>query len=209
MALIHCVVRYLWFMVSFTAYILYLAILYSVMSYSQELSYSLSVINLCFACAHNKHTELIQCPELRIVNGEVLIIPSNRTLNSRAIYSCSDGYSLRGNTERFCQRSSTWNGSNPLCGKIAISGCYTWFISNNYCAELSQCYEPSIENGEVLIVTNNNSRAIYSCSDGYILHGNSERFCQMDGTWNGTDPLCGKISFVFSFCIAYFVHNSQ
>lgn len=30
----------------------------------------------------------------------------------------------------------------------------------------------------------------YSCSYGYYLEGNSERVCQPDHTWSGTDPEC-------------------
>ena len=144
------------------------------------------------------YTELIQCPELRIDNGGVTVIPNSRTLNSSATYSCSDGYSLQGNSERICQMDSTWSGSDPVCGETIIYPlpmcCYTkhnvpWYT------ELIQCPMLTIENGEVVISTNDrtvNSSATYSCSDGYSLQGNSERFCQMDGTWSDTNPSCGN-----------------
>ncbi|XP_022245553.1 uncharacterized protein LOC111086560 isoform X3 [Limulus polyphemus] len=34
------------------------------------------------------------------------------------------------------------------------------------------------------------SRAIYSCVDGYMLHGNATRVCQEDGSWSGRSPVC-------------------
>lgn len=65
-----------------------------------------------------KNTELIECPVLAIDNGIVTVVPNDRTLNSTATYSCTVGYSLQGNSERFCQRDGTWSGtSDPECGK--------------------------------------------------------------------------------------------
>ena len=32
--------------------------------------------------------------------------------------------------------------------------------------------------------------ARYSCDAGYTLNGTSERTCQADGQWNGTEPTC-------------------
>ena len=63
-------------------------------------------------------TDLIQCPELNIDSGTVAIVPNNRPSNSMATYSCSDGYSLQGNSERFCQIDGTWNGTDPVCGEL-------------------------------------------------------------------------------------------
>ena len=33
--------------------------------------------------------------------------------------------------------------------------------------------------------------ATYMCEDGYNLVGNMVRVCQSDGTFSGTDPVCG------------------
>ena len=62
-------------------------------------------------------TELVQCPELTVNNGAVVVVPSDRLLSSVATYSCSDDYRLRGNRERVCEMDSMWSGTDPLCGK--------------------------------------------------------------------------------------------
>ena len=60
--------------------------------------------------------------------------------------------------------------------------------------EFVQCPELATENGEVTISPENrplNSKATYTCDKGYKVSGPRERYCQLDGTWNGTDTKCG------------------
>ena len=49
-------------------------------------------------------------------------------------------------------------------------------------------------NGTVDITqgTTFNQVATYSCDTGYGLVGNMTRTCQADGTWSGSEPICGK-----------------
>lgn len=48
------------------------------------------------------------------------------------------------------------------------------------------------ENGEVQFTTKIGDTATYTCSDGYILSGNSMRLCLPGGIWNGTEPVCNR-----------------
>ena len=60
------------------------------------------------------------CPDLnRVTNGEVNIVPPDRSVNSKATYSCSGDYNLKGNRERLCQVDGTWSGTDPECGKLS------------------------------------------------------------------------------------------
>ena len=81
----------------------------------------------------------------------------------------------------------------------AIYSCVTLHMhthTNNVIIELIQCPSLNIPNGMVEISPNDrtiNSTATYSCNNGLSLDGNSVRFCQMDGTWSGTEPTCSKL----------------
>ena len=57
------------------------------------------------------------------------------------------------------------------------------------------CGQPGIpSNGRVDISagTSFGDVAKYSCDAGYTLNGTSERTCQADGRWNGTEPTCER-----------------
>ena len=68
------------------------------------------------------HT-VVQCPDLSdsIENGEVVVTPTARTVNSTAEYSCNDGYRLdNGVAKRTCQAEGTWSGQAPQCSEYNI-----------------------------------------------------------------------------------------
>ena len=46
---------------------------------------------------------------------------------------------------------------------------------------------PNPTNGYVLL---NRFTAIYTCYIGYAVVGAKSRFCQIDGKWSGSTPLC-------------------
>ena len=75
---------------------------------------------LLFIALHTfTHTcTVIQCPKLRLENGGVIITPTNRTVNSTAVYTCNGSYKLdKGAATRTCQDDGTWSGQTPECSE--------------------------------------------------------------------------------------------
>ena len=66
---------------------------------------------------------VIQCPDLSdsIKNGKVVIIPTARTVNSTAEYSCNGDYKLdKGDAKHTCQDGGTWSGEAPQCSEYIV-----------------------------------------------------------------------------------------
>ena len=50
------------------------------------------------------------------------------------------------------------------------------------------------DSGEVSLTgTFLGSKATYSCNDGYVLEGESKRFCRSNGKWSGKAPKCERM----------------
>ena len=72
------------------------------------------------------------CPDLTISNGTVDTSPPGRVFNSRTIYTCDEGYALKGDGNRVCQIDSTWDGTDPECGMWFLciySTSYSYFVA--------------------------------------------------------------------------------
>ncbi|XP_053405168.1 CUB and sushi domain-containing protein 1-like [Mercenaria mercenaria] len=53
---------------------------------------------------------------------------------------------------------------------------------------------PNPSNGSVFTIdTTLDNYAEYTCNTGFVLLGNSDRKCQLDGTWTGSDPTCEPV----------------
>ncbi|XP_076046526.1 sushi, von Willebrand factor type A, EGF and pentraxin domain-containing protein 1-like [Oratosquilla oratoria] len=112
------------------------------------------------------------CNELdALENGHMTYHGSGQ--NSRVTYSCNSGYELVGEFESVCQADRKWQGEMPECKMI-------------------DCGEPrALENGTVeFISTQFGSVATYDCFVGFVLEGSFERFCVLEGFWNGSMPRC-------------------
>lgn len=51
---------------------------------------------------------------------------------------------------------------------------------------------PEIENGNSTLVSDPSTadQVLYTCLAGYYISGTDVRYCQSNGSWNGTDPVC-------------------
>ena len=65
-----------------------------------------------------------------------------------------------------------------------------------YTPSFSDCNDPVIPVFGHMLLTDNQSEAIFSCQKGYILKGSRVLYCNSDGSgWSSISPTCGK-SFV-------------
>ena len=57
----------------------------------------------------------VLCPTLIDINNGDVFVSTNGTVTT-AIFSCSNGYSIHGNIELFCDITSYWSSASPTCG---------------------------------------------------------------------------------------------
>ena len=56
----------------------------------------------------------VRCDNLKAPkNGFVKI--TGKSIGSKALYSCREGYVLRGDSQRKCQSNGRWSGDMPSC----------------------------------------------------------------------------------------------
>ncbi|XP_031645143.1 LOW QUALITY PROTEIN: CUB and sushi domain-containing protein 1 [Oncorhynchus kisutch] len=103
-----------------------------------------------------------------------------RTVGSVIRFSCIGQRTVIGNTTRTCQLSGQWSGSLPHCSGESSGLCGDPGIPGH-----------GIRLGEDFSV---GSVVGFSCEQGYVLRGSSERTCQPNSTWVGTQPECHVIS---------------
>ncbi|XP_048671751.1 CUB and sushi domain-containing protein 2 isoform X3 [Marmota marmota marmota] len=95
-------------------------------------------------------------------------------------YSCTDKRTLVGNATRMCGLDGHWTGSLPHCSGTSTGVCGDPGIPAHG-IRLGDSFAPG-------------SLMRFSCEAGHVLRGSSERTCQANGSWSGTQPECGVIS---------------
>ncbi|XP_053397800.1 neurogenic locus notch homolog protein 1-like isoform X1 [Mercenaria mercenaria] len=116
----------------------------------------------------------LDCGTLKAPTDGSVDLTAGTLFEATAVFTCDAGYTLTGDTERYCTNTGVWDNSSPTC---IIKDCGT-------------LTDPA--NGQVLTVfgTTYGQTAEYSCNSGYQVNGVSTRTCQADGTWSATDPTC-------------------
>ncbi|XP_035675655.1 sushi, von Willebrand factor type A, EGF and pentraxin domain-containing protein 1-like [Branchiostoma floridae] len=91
-------------------------------------------------------------------------------------YTCDPGYTLSGASTQTCQSNQQWSGTPPTCQKLQ-------------CASLA-----APDHGTVSSSTNFVGDTVtFSCDPGFEIQGSTDRLCQADGTWSGTQPRCRRV----------------
>uniref|UniRef100_A0A803VN41 Sushi domain-containing protein n=1 Tax=Ficedula albicollis TaxID=59894 RepID=A0A803VN41_FICAL len=96
---------------------------------------------------------------------------------SLVLYSCAEGYSLRGNASIRCTAKGTWSRPQPRC-------------------QATGCTRPEIENGKVSGLETTymlEDTIFFECNFGYALNGSQGSQCQFGGKWHPPVPTCEKL----------------
>ncbi|KAH3889322.1 hypothetical protein DPMN_013375 [Dreissena polymorpha] len=109
--------------------------------------------------------------------------PTNGFVNTSAglevgniiYYTCMEGYGLVGQSQRTCLANLTWSDSIPYC--------------------MIECPQLHIPNGAADTSEGRNagSTAVFMCTAGYTLSGNSKLVCELTGFWKGVKPTCNPV----------------
>uniref|UniRef100_A0ABI7Z9P7 CUB and Sushi multiple domains 2 n=1 Tax=Felis catus TaxID=9685 RepID=A0ABI7Z9P7_FELCA len=102
------------------------------------------------------------------------------TVGAVVRYSCTGKRTLLGNATRMCGLDGHWTGSLPHCSGTSMGICGDPGIPAHG-IRLGDSFAPG-------------SLMRFSCEAGHALRGSSERTCQANGSWSGTQPECGVIS---------------
>ena len=55
-----------------------------------------------------------------------------------------------------------------------------------------------------------NAVASYTCDNAFVLQGNSQRTCQVNATWSGSDPQCiAGLCIIPLYLYLYLIHTTQ
>ncbi|XP_019625813.1 PREDICTED: LOW QUALITY PROTEIN: sushi, von Willebrand factor type A, EGF and pentraxin domain-containing protein 1-like [Branchiostoma belcheri] len=109
----------------------------------------------------------LSAPDNGAMSGGVLF-------QDTATFTCDPGYELVGSASRLCQANQQWSGTQPACQKVQ-------------CPSL-----PPLSDGQMTGGSRYGDTVTFSCDDGFLLVGSSERSCQADRQWSGTQPSCQR-----------------
>ncbi|XP_038067159.1 sushi, von Willebrand factor type A, EGF and pentraxin domain-containing protein 1-like [Patiria miniata] len=118
----------------------------------------------------------ISCGPPPHVDNTFVPRPPSLTYNTSIVYHCGSGYQPQGLPVVTCLADGSWSIPQFQCNPIN-------------CGNLGE-----IENGKVgTAKTTFNSLAVYSCDEGYTLHGPGARRCLAQRAWSDTAPTCKPV----------------
>ncbi|XP_069487009.1 sushi, von Willebrand factor type A, EGF and pentraxin domain-containing protein 1 isoform X2 [Ambystoma mexicanum] len=106
-----------------------------------------------------------------------LVIGTRYLYKDTILYQCSTGYELLGKAEQICQSNMLWSGTQPECQRL-------------FCGTPDMVEHGSVnEKGTML-----GDEVLYSCNQGFALHGPSRRICHVNKQWIPSAPVCVSVT---------------
>ncbi|XP_068084486.1 sushi, von Willebrand factor type A, EGF and pentraxin domain-containing protein 1 [Anabrus simplex] len=119
--------------------------------------------------------ESIECADLvNLTDPHLRVSILSREVGGRAVFSCAQGYGLRGPHEAVCLHSGDWASPLPTCQEVQ---CDTPGVPENGYIQGSGPYKA----GDVIQ---------FNCNPDYMMEGQPIIACQENGRWSGTVPKC-------------------
>ncbi|XP_055246059.1 complement C2 isoform X6 [Gorilla gorilla gorilla] len=118
----------------------------------------------------------VRCPApVSFENGIYTPRLGSYPVGGNVSFECEDGFILRGSPVRHCCPNGMWDGETAVCDNGA-----------------GHCPNPGISLGAVRTGSRfgHGDKVRYRCSSNLVLTGSSERECQGNGVWSGTEPIC-------------------
>ncbi|MBZ3889200.1 Complement C2 [Sciurus carolinensis] len=118
----------------------------------------------------------VRCPApVSFENGVYTPRLGSHPVGGNLTFECEDGFTLRGSPVRHCRPNGMWDGETAVCDNGA-----------------GHCPNPGISVGAVRTGSRFRlgDKVSYRCSSNLVLTGSSERECQGNGVWSGTEPIC-------------------
>ncbi|XP_074522229.1 inactive serine protease PAMR1 [Halichoeres trimaculatus] len=122
-------------------------------------------------------------PPERPLNGYVLPVYSLKEQLVSVNYRCHSPFTLTGSQQRLCLPDGTWSGTAPTCvkGQTSRTPCPPPpKLLNGY---YSSAPDPA---GGAETVE-------FFCKKSYMLSGNHQSFCHVNGSWSSKPPKCVKV----------------
>ncbi|WAR06704.1 SVEP1-like protein [Mya arenaria] len=123
---------------------------------------------------HSHSCKVKDCRDAPYIENGYPNVSNGTTYGSAVVYTCDDGYTLYGENRTECQADGTWKAVHVNC-------------------TINDCRDPpALKNGspKKLNGTTYGSVAVYTCDDGYTLHGKNSTVCQANGTWKDFHVNC-------------------
>ncbi|KAM9479028.1 P-selectin isoform 2-T2 [Salvelinus alpinus] len=96
---------------------------------------------------------------------------------SQCLFSCEEGFLLKGLADTECTSLGTWSRSAPLC--LALQ-----------CDILTSPPHGSMNCSDLHGQFHYGSQCLFSCEEGFLLNGLADTECTSLGTWSRRAPLC-------------------
>ncbi|XP_053149359.1 complement factor B [Hemicordylus capensis] len=124
------------------------------------------------------------CPKEVSIRGGTVSVSDGYRPGSLLTYSCPTGSYPYPSRSRICQSSGMWSPMRSPTGGL---------IRQAQCRDIRCPAQQAFENG--FFSPRRSWHPVgavlsFECSDGYQLHGSAQRYCQPNGRWNGTSPVC-------------------